>query len=174
MPEKNYLYVAEIIKPKGLNGLVVVRLLTDFPQNLKPEKTLYLFPPVSDHASLTIKDIKIKGEYAEILFKEIDGIDKSEELRGRLLGIKFSEAESLADNTYWEHQIIGLKVITSTGRKIGSVSEILKTGGNDVYLVKGPGGKESLIPAIKDIIIKIDLSKGHMIIEPMDGLLEEE
>ena len=62
-------------------------------------------------------------------------------------------------------------VITSEGREIGRVAEILETGSNDVYVVRGQG-KEYLIPAIKDIISRIDLRSGTIIITPMEGLLD--
>ena len=62
-------------------------------------------------------------------------------------------------------------VITSEGREIGRVAEILETGSNDVYAVRGQG-KEYLIPAIKDIISRIDLRSGTIIITPMEGLLD--
>jgi len=77
----------------------------------------------------------------------------------------------LQKNEFYHRQIIGLMVITSEGREIGRVAEILETGSNDVYVVRGQG-KEYLIPAIKDIISRIDLRSGTIIITPMEGLLD--
>jgi 16S rRNA processing protein RimM len=62
-------------------------------------------------------------------------------------------------------------VITSEGKEIGRVAEIMETGSNDVYVVRGQG-KEYLIPAIKDVILSVDLWSGAIIITPMEGLLD--
>jgi 16S rRNA processing protein RimM len=62
-------------------------------------------------------------------------------------------------------------VITSEGKEIGRVAEIMETGSNDVYVVRGQG-KEYLIPAIKDVILSVDLRSGAIIITPMEGLLD--
>lgn len=62
-------------------------------------------------------------------------------------------------------------VITSEGKEIGMVAEIMETGSNDVYVVRGQG-KEYLIPAIKDVILSVNLGSGAIIITPMEGLLD--
>ena len=77
----------------------------------------------------------------------------------------------LQKNEFYHRQIIGLIVVTPEGKKIGQIAEIIETGSNDVYVVKGQG-KEYLIPAIKDVISCIDLSSGTVIIAPMRGLLD--
>ena len=78
-------------------------------------------------------------------------------------------SEEGAEYTY--DQIIGLSVEDEAGLKIGVVSAIIKTGANDVYFVRRPDGEEVLIPAIKQVVRKIDLAAGKMVIDPMDGLL---
>lgn len=72
---------------------------------------------------------------------------------------------------FYYRQIIGLMVITSEGKEIGMVAEIMETGSNDVYVVRGQG-KEYLIPAIKDVILSVNLGSGAIIITPMEGLLD--
>jgi len=69
---------------------------------------------------------------------------------------------------YW-HQIVGLRVVTSEGEEIGTVSEILETGANDVYVVKGEGG-ERLIPAIKQVVNEIAPERGEMIVTLIPGM----
>jgi len=76
----------------------------------------------------------------------------------------------LRENEFYHRQIIGLVAITSEGREIGKVVEIMETGSNDVYVVRGQG-KEYLIPAVKDVISSVDLDSGTITIIPIDGLL---
>ncbi len=88
-----------------------------------------------------------------------------------MIEVKEINLPALPDNKFYHHQIIGLFVVTPEGEKIGQIAEIIETGSNDVYVVKGPV-KEYLIPAIKDVISSIDLSSGTVTITPMKGLLD--
>ena len=79
--------------------------------------------------------------------------------------------DSPQEDQYYHHQIIGLRVITTSGKEIGTVTDIISGKSNDNYIVKGPTG-EVLIPAIEDVVRSIDLERGSITIEPIDGLLE--
>lgn len=92
-------------------------------------------------------------------------------LRKAVIEVQKKYLPALPKNKFYHHQIIGLIVVNSEGKKIGQIAEIIETGSNDVYVVKGPG-KEYLIPAIKDVILNIDLSSGTVTIAPMKGLLD--
>jgi 16S rRNA processing protein RimM len=73
---------------------------------------------------------------------------------------------------YW-HQVIGLHVEdATTHEQLGEVADIIETGANDVYIVHGPRG-EILIPAIKDVLKRIDPEEGRMLVQPLPGMLPE-
>ena len=65
-------------------------------------------------------------------------------------------------------------MVTVDGTALGEVTEVLTTGGNDVYVVKGGLGQEYLVPALRSVVKKIDTGAGLMIIEPSPGLLDKE
>ena len=77
----------------------------------------------------------------------------------------------LEDGEFFHDQIIGLSVVTIGGMALGKVEDILQTGSNDVYIVK-QGAREYLIPAIADVIKRIDLQEKKIVIEVMEGLLD--
>ena len=81
-----------------------------------------------------------------------------------------SQNYHLPEGQYYHHQIIGLKVRTTQGELLGSVTEILTGKSNDNYIVQGDQG-EILIPAIEDVVQAIDLEQGYITIEAIDGLL---
>jgi 16S rRNA processing protein RimM len=85
--------------------------------------------------------------------------------------MEHTQKSPLPEGEYYHDQIIGLKVFTTDGTLIGSVTDILPGTSNDNYIVRGASG-EVLIPAIEDVIISIDLDKGLITIEAIDGLLE--
>ncbi len=85
-----------------------------------------------------------------------------------------AETVPLDKGTYWQFQIIGLRVFTTEDVYLGKVEEILQTGANDVYVVKTEkSSREILIPAIKDVVKKVDLENEVLIISPLPGLLDE-
>lgn len=92
----------------------------------------------------------------------------AETLRGARLLVPSSESPPLPEGEYYEWQLIGLQVITTDGRGLGVVEEILQTGANDVYVTA-----QCLVPATADVIKCIDLEAGKIIVEPMAGLLND-
>lgn len=86
------------------------------------------------------------------------------------------QLEELGDNHYYAYQIVGLEVVTADGKLLGTVTDIQKTGANDVYEVTPPGGNHKnsfYIPAVDHIVREIDLEKKRMIVELIEGLIEE-
>jgi len=77
-----------------------------------------------------------------------------------------------SDNEYYQYQLLGLKVETLQGRRIGTLRGILETGDADVYSIDFHG-KEILIPAVDEIIVKIDLKQGLIVVDPPEGLIDD-
>lgn len=100
----------------------------------------------------------------------VDDRNTSETLRGKLLEVSEADLMALPPDTYFHHQIVGLSVVTTDGRELGAVAEILQTGSNDVYVVQGE--REYLIPAIGDVIKEVDLATGRLVLDPIPGLLD--
>ena len=79
------------------------------------------------------------------------------------------QIDPLPDGSYYYFQILGLRVRTDDGEELGRVHEILATGGNDVYVVRGPAG-ERLVPALGDVVLDVDLDRGLMTVSLPEGL----
>ncbi len=95
-----------------------------------------------------------------------------EKLRGELLEAADNDVIRDDDESYFVHEIIGLKVVTGAGVDLGAITEVITTGSNDVYVVHGPLG-EVLVPAIGEVIDRIDVSGGVIFITPLAGMLDE-
>jgi 16S rRNA processing protein RimM len=94
-------------------------------------------------------------------------------LFGELLYVRRDEAATLPRGSYFEHEVVGLRVETAAGRELGTVAEILRTGANDVYVVRGNLG-EVLIPAVRHVVRRVDLPGGRIVVELIPGLLPGE
>jgi 16S rRNA processing protein RimM len=101
----------------------------------------------------------------------IDSIDAAKPLIGAHICVTEDSLPPLKPGEYYHFQVIGLEVVDTQGKPIGTVSRTWVVGGREIYVVAG-GAKEYLIPAVKEIIEKVDFETGKMIINPPDGLLD--
>ena len=154
--------------PHGVRGTVRAEILTDFPERLAKLETVYVG---RTRQRCHIESTRWHRSQVLLKLAGVDTVEQAEGLRGDLVYVPLAEAVPLPAGQYYWHQIIDLDVQTSDGQPLGRISDILRTGSNDVYVVRS-GDKELLIPAIEDVVKEIDLAEGRMIVEPIPGLLE--
>ena len=95
----------------------------------------------------------------------------AESFKGSFVTVPKEERVELSDDEYWIDDIVGLKVIdNATGSKLGLIQEVLQTGSNDVYLIKTEEGQIRPIPALAEVINKVDTQKGVMLVTVPEGL----
>ncbi len=92
-------------------------------------------------------------------------------LRNQYVYVRADQLDSLAEDEYYHHQILGLQVFSDSGEPLGVVTTILETGSNDVLVVQSPTGKEILLPVIDEVILRIDLAGGTIRVHLLPGLL---
>jgi 16S rRNA processing protein RimM len=160
--------VAQVLAPHGIRGELKCRIVTDFPkQRFKRGNTVLL-----DGAERVVQAARIQGQVVLLRLEDITDRTIAEQFRGKDVLIPADQAVKLPKGEFYWHEVIGLEVIDATTRIVlGRVSDILETGANDVYVVKTPGGRELLIPAIKDVVKDIDPALGHIVVEPLPGML---
>jgi 16S rRNA processing protein RimM len=133
---------------------------------------LYLFmPKATTPIELTIKSHRSHKNFDLLTFEGIENINEVEKFRDGILKVPESQLGNLPEGEYYYHEIIGCLVTTLEGEEIGKISEILSPGANDVWVIKGKGGKELLIPYIDDVVKKVDIKEKIILIEPLEGLL---
>jgi len=101
----------------------------------------------------------------------MDRIDDAEPWVGSILYLPERYLDSLPSGTYYHYQVIGLEVFDTKGERIGVVARTWSTPAGELYVVSG-AIKEHLIPAVKEIIEKVDFATGKMVINPPEGLLD--
>lgn len=121
--------------------------------------------------SLLIENVRFHKGCIIMKLKGYNRISEAEKLKGFEIAIPENRLWPLGVDEYYHFQIIGLDVYTDKGLHLGEVKDIFPTGSNDVYTVK-KGGKEYLIPAIKEVIQEVDLHRKRIIIHPIEGLLD--
>lgn len=166
MTPSDYLAVARVVGAHGIRGEVRCEVITDFPERLKRTERLYLG---EDHTPIAIERARLDRHGAILKLGGVASRDDAERLRGRMLYVAEADAVKLPGDSYFWHQIIGLRVRSDAGEDLGQVAEIIPTGSNDVYVVRADG-REILLPAIKDVVREIDLAGGIMTVHMMEGL----
>ena len=107
-----------------------------------------------------------------VKFKGIDNINDVEKYRKKSLYVTRENAVKLKKDEYFIADLIGMKVSTDEGEELGTLSDVMQTGANDVYVISMTDGEEVLIPAIRDCIRDVDVEQGQMCVHLLPGLLD--
>ena len=157
------------MSPHGIRGELRCRIVTDFPkQRFKRGSTVLI-----KSAPHVIEAARIQASIVLLKLADITDRDTADTLRGADVEVPTDAAVALPRGQYYWHQVIGLRVEDVTSHEpLGVITDIIETGANDVYIVRGSRG-EILVPAIKDVVKHIDPAAGTMLIQPLPGLLPE-
>lgn len=167
----NLLRVGVISSTHGLKGEVKVFPTTDDATRFKTLKKV-MMDTGSGHMNLEIQSVKFFKNMVILKFKEFDSINDIEKYKGKDLLITRDQAVTLGPDENFIFDLIGLRVVTEDGEEFGTLTDVIKTGANDVYEVKTKEGKEVLLPAIKQCVLGVDLEEGTVTVHIMDGLLD--
>lgn len=168
--QKQYLEIGKIINVHGLKGEIKVIPWCDSVDFLCEFDKLYIG---DKKEKIEVENARNHKNMAILKLKGIDNIDDANKLRNLILYINRDDVE-LDEKTYFIQDLIGLEVYdVDTGVYYGIIEEVLQTGANDVYNIKGKN-KSYLVPAIADVIIETDIQNATMKIRPLKGLFDDE
>jgi 16S rRNA processing protein RimM len=114
----------------------------------------------------------VSRSHLRIVLDGVNDIARAQALKGAIVLVAASDLAPLKPGEFYHFQAIGIEVRLLDGRPLGKIEEILATGANDVWVVRG-GGREVLIPAIEDVVKSIDFDARVATIDPIPGLLDE-
>lgn len=161
-----YLVIGEIVAPFGIRGEVKVLLDTDFPELFLDAETLYLGDPPTPYQ---VEWAQLYRGAGRLKVAGCEDRNAAELLRGQWVQIAADQAPVPGEGEYYYHQLIDLEVWTDADEHLGRIVEVLPTGGNEVLVVRGPGG-EVLLPMIEEVVLEVDLPAGRMRVHLLEGL----
>jgi len=162
--------IARIVRPRGIKGELVAELLTDFPERFEGLETVKGVTPVGETLSLEIEKYWFQNGRVILKFEGYDTIEAGETLRDTEICVPERDAVELDEGEYFDWQLEGCTVETLEGDSIGQVTEVMRTGGTELLVVKGE--KEYLIPFANAICVEVDIENKLIRIDPPEGLLE--
>jgi 16S rRNA processing protein RimM len=172
-PEPRFLAVGQVVGIHGLRGELKVKLLTDDPKRFALLERVYVGPDGAEPFPRLLEGFRPHKGHLLLKLEGCDDRTAADAFRGFLIQIRQEEAIPLEDGQYHEYQILGLQVRTTTGENLGEIVEIIYTGANEVYVVEGsePDLPQILIPAIKDVVLEVDLESNLLLVELPEGLV---
>jgi 16S rRNA processing protein RimM len=168
------LVVGRVARAHGVTGEVVVDIRTDDPDTrFAPGTTLRARPsrggPERDYV------VDSAREHSGRLLVRLDGVadrNAAEALKGTVFLVDTADLPPIEDpDEFYDHQLEGLQVVTTTGTTVGSVAEVLHTAAGELLSVRSEDG-EVLVPFVSAIVTSVSLADHTIEIDPPEGLLE--
>ena len=165
-----FITIGKIVSTQGNKGEVNILPLTNSTDRFKNLVTVFLRNN-NTQATLNIEKIRIKENTVILKLKDIESIEEAKIIVGSFLEVERKNAVKLSKDTYFVFEIIGLEVYDENNIFLGKVENVISTGSNDVYIVKGKNKKEFFIPAIREVVKNVNFEKRRISIKMVDGLI---
>ena len=166
----DYFSIGEIVNVHGIRGEIKILPTTDDPGRFELLKELQVFFG-DEIKTYAVEHVRL---HKTLVFVKLNGIDDrtaAEGLKGGVVRVPRADALPLDDDEYYQSDLLDMNVETVSGEKLGRLVQIIETGANDVYVVKpAGGGKDLLIPAIKDCIQSVSVEANKMTVSLLKGL----
>lgn len=168
--EPLYLVVGSLRRPHGVRGEMVMEVITDFPERLEPNTKVFVG---DSHQPMTLAGARFHGEGLLIKFKGVDTPETAGRYRNQLVYVTTADRPRLPKGQYYHHELIGFAVVDEDDKAIGTLTEIIQTRANDVYVVTRPDASEVLLPNIPSVILDIETGRRQIRVRLLDGLIED-
>ncbi len=169
---ENLLQVGAILDTHGLRGEVKVFPTTDDASRYDDLKEVELEKKDGSLLHMEVERVRYFKNLVIVKFKGYDNINDIEQYKKCNLYVTREHAVELSENEYFVADLIGLSAKSDEGEELGTLTDVLTTGANDVYVIRTPEKEELLIPAIRDCVKEVNVAEGYVLLHLLDGLRE--
>lgn len=163
--------IAKIAKTRGLRGELVADLLTNFPERFDNLKKVFAVKSSGEISKLEIEKFWFQKGRIILKFTGFDSIEAAETLRDCDVCVSEDETVELETGEFFDWELAECAVETIDGESLGKVSELMRTGGTEILVVKG-AEKDYLIPFAETICVEVDIENKLIKVDAPKGLLE--
>lgn len=171
--QPEFVLVGRVVKPHGLEGEVLIRVMSDNPNRFDPGSELLLGPDPQAGRRVRVRESRRHLGRLLLTLDQAATLHEAELLRGELLFVAASDLQELEADAFWEHQLVGMTVRHQCGVTLGTVHEVLGRPGQDLWSIETPSG-HVLFPAAGQLVISVDRDTGVIVIDPPEGLFESD
>jgi len=162
--------VGRITSAHGVKGEVSVLVLTEIEGRFASGSSLRL----EDGRSLTVDAVRPNRGRLLVAFEGVPDRTAAEALAGQYLFVPASDVPPAPKGAFWPHQLVGCEVVTEGGRALGELREVVPGQANDLWIAAGPEDKETLIPALAEVVLSVDLEARRVVVREIPGLTAPE
>lgn len=169
----DFLEVGKITGVHGLKGAFKVIPLTDDPARFKALKYVY----VENNGAMeryNIEETRFARKHVIVKFRGINNVPDAENFRNKYILVDRENAVRLPENSFFICDIIGCEVYDESNSLLGKVTDVIRTGSNDVYVVKNDADREYLVPALKSVVKEVLITEKRINVIIPEGLIENE
>lgn len=167
---EGYLSIGQVLRPQGLKGMVKIRPDTDDPGRFSQLDHLFIQDNNGLAVMIEFSNVSVRGSFVYLNLGEDDTVEKAVLRRDLKLFIPRDQAVPLNENENFISDLVGCKLIDTNGNLVGTLTDVLQPGANDVYTVSTPQGT-LLVPALRHVILDVDI-KQKLITAQADRLWE--
>jgi 16S rRNA processing protein RimM len=171
--DKKLFPIGRVIKPHGVKGRVKVEYFGEDLHRLSLYREIFIENEKGRPKAYEILEAIPQPPRLILRLKGIEKVEQAEPLIGEEILVEKKALLGLEEGEYYWMDLLGMKVETQAGKRIGEVREIFPTGANDVYVIEGKR-RQILLPATEEVIQSIDLRRRLMTVVRMEGLWEDE
>lgn len=166
------LAIGRVAKAFGVQGEVVVRLLTDSPERFRTLTTVRLGPGPGETREVTIRCTSIEPRGVRLQIEGVENRTAADGVVGQFLFVDEQQRIRLPEGRYFIHDVIGLAVFDEAGTSLGIVEDVVKYPAHDVYVVRRGSGSRIQIPAVPAFVLGIDLPARTMRVRLIEGMTD--
>ena len=167
-----YFEIGKIVNIHGVKGEVKVVPLTDDPKRFDKLKSAYISSAISeDMQKYNFEGVK---HHKTFILLKINDANEAEKFKDKFIIINREDAVKLPEDSFFICDLINCEVYDEKANKLGILVDILQTGSNDVYIVRGENKKEILIPALKSVVKEVSIENKKITVELPQGLIDDE
>lgn len=151
---------------------MVAEVLTDFPERFNELEVVTAVLPGGDRRQLKIEDAWFQKERIVLKLEGVDTVDDAESLRDAEICVDENDAVELEEGEFFDWQLEGCMAVTPEGEPVGTVREVMRTGGTELLVIHAVDGREVLIPFAEAICTEVDVDAKRITVDPPEGLLD--
>lgn len=163
-----YLRIGLVVKPQGIKGELKIMPTTDNPNRFKGLKQVYV-EQGKEHVARSVSSVSVRNDSVVLTIAGIETREAAEAMRGKYLCVDRQNAVKLPEGRYFVVDLIGCAVEDTNGISLGKLYDVIETGANDVYAIKGQ--RSLMVPALKKLIKSVDIANKRMVLDA--AVLEE-
>jgi 16S rRNA processing protein RimM len=163
--------IGRVWRAHGTKGEVCVEPITDFPERFESLREVFIKGENEAPRLVEIETLRWKGGLALVKLAGVDDRTGAGKLNGALMGVERGQVVPTGEDEYYHFDLIGCRVVDEQGGEVGVVEDVLRMPANDVLVVTG-GGREMLVPTVKQVVKSVSIEDKLITIERIPGLLD--